>query len=150
MLHSTGSFVLSAARFDVCTKDEFTTLRKEKKKSHFRRKDAFWKVLLTSSLKSRAAFHLFSCPRPNSSSLIEPVLQILPRRVCLSCVAPWGISADTEQTHQRSVVPLLVLEDISCGSILVLMELLPQLTWLEPFVAEIPHSSPALGRNIQH
>lgn len=31
MLHSAGSFVLSAARFDVCTKEEFTMLRKEKK-----------------------------------------------------------------------------------------------------------------------
>lgn len=96
--------------------------RLEKKKiSHFRRKDAFRKALCWP--------HLW---RAGQLSIYSPVQgQISPRRVFFSRCGSlrnicWSADSHTEQTHQRSVVPLLVLGDISCGSIPVLMEILLQ------------------------
>lgn len=99
--------------------------------------------MLTSTLKSSAAFHLFSCPRPNFSSLIEPVLQISPRKVFfffLNVCLLEGYLLTATQSKPTKGLCEHPCADVAC----------PHVPWLEPFVAVIPHSSPDLVRKIQH
>lgn len=56
MLHSTGSFVLSAGRFDVCTKDDFTMLRKEKKNLTLAEKMHFKKSCVDLNFEEQCSF----------------------------------------------------------------------------------------------
>lgn len=114
---------------------------------HFRRKDAFWKGPCWPLLQGARQL-----------SIYFPVWgQISPLWLCLCCRAlfhvavsfpvqhPEGDLCDThmERTRERSAGPPPVarLHQV-CDSIVILMELLPPVTWWEPFVNVIPQFEP--------